>query len=67
MLNPNVLNYIEGDQTSWESTPLENIAEAGELEAFEHDGFWQPMDTMRDKNHLESLWDSDTAPWKIWE
>lgn len=67
VLNPKVLEYIEGDKTSWESAPLEAIARKGELEAFEHHGFWQPMDTLRDKNHLEALWDSGDAPWKTWE
>lgn len=67
VLKPKVLDYIEGDKTSWESTPLEALAREGELEAFEHHGFWQPMDTLRDKNHLELLWDSGAAPWKIWE
>ena len=67
VLHPKVLEYIEGDQTSWESTSLETLAKADELEAFEHYGFWQPMDTMRDKNHLESLWESSSTPWKVWE
>jgi len=67
VLKPKVLDYIEGDKTSWESTPLEAIAREGELDAFEHHGFWQPMDTLRDKNYLQSLWDSGAAPWKIWE
>ena len=67
VLNPKVLDYIEGDKVSWEGYPLEMIAKQDELAAFEHRGFWQPMDTLRDKNHLEELWDSDVAPWKSWE
>lgn len=67
VLNPKVLNFIDGDKTSWEGIPLEAIAKQRELAAFEHRGFWQPMDTLRDKNHLEELWGSDKAPWKIWE
>lgn len=67
VLHPKVLDYIEGDKTSWEATPLETIAKQGELAAFEHKRFWQPMDTLRDKNHLEELWESGAAPWKCWE
>ena len=67
VLDPKVLDYIEGDKTSWEATPLETIANQGELAAFEHRGFWQPMDTLRDKNHLEDLWQSEAAPWKCWQ
>lgn len=66
VLNPKVLDYIEGDQTNWEGTPLERLASQGHLVAFEHRGFWQPMDTLRDKNHLEELWASGEAPWKTW-
>ena len=66
VLHPKVLDYIAGDQTSWEGGPLEAIAREGQLQAFEHRGFWQPMDTLRDKNHLEELWESGKAPWKIW-
>lgn len=66
VLDPKVIDFIEGDRTSWEGKPLEQIARQGQLEAFEHRGFWQPMDTLRDKNHLEALWDSGEAPWKIW-
>jgi glucose-1-phosphate cytidylyltransferase len=58
---------IEGDQTSWEGRPLETIAHKGQLESFEHRGFWQPMDTLRDKNQLEDLWSTGKAPWKTWE
>ncbi len=67
VLDPKVLDYIEGDKTSWEGAPLETIAKQGQLAAFEHRGFWQPMDTLRDKTHLEELWDSEAAPWKRWE
>ena len=67
VLSPRVLDLIEGDQTSWESEPLGELAAQGEMMAFEHQGFWQPMDTLRDKNLLEELWDSGKAPWKIWK
>lgn len=67
VLDPKVLTYIAGDQTSWEGGPLELIAQQGQLEAFEHRGFWQPMDTLRDKNQLEDLWSSGKAPWKRWQ
>jgi glucose-1-phosphate cytidylyltransferase len=66
VLSPRVIDYIEGDQTSWEGAPLERLAAEGHLKAWEHDGFWQPMDTLRDKNHLEELWHSGRAPWKVW-
>lgn len=66
VLSPQVLDLIEGDQTSWESEPLGDLAASGQMMAFEHQGFWQPMDTLRDKNLLEELWDSGKAPWKIW-
>ncbi len=66
VLSPAVLEYIDDDQTAWESTPLARIAADDQLMAFEHSGFWQPMDTLRDKNHLEELWNSGTAPWKCW-
>jgi glucose-1-phosphate cytidylyltransferase len=66
VLSPLVLNYIEGDATCWEQYPLEQLAIAGDLMAYVHDGFWQPMDTLRDKNHLEDLWRSGVAPWKLW-
>jgi glucose-1-phosphate cytidylyltransferase len=67
VLNPQVIDYIDGDQSSWEGRPLESIANKGQLQAFEHRGFWQPMDTLRDKTHLEQLWSSGNAPWKCWE
>lgn len=66
VLSPNVLDFIEGDSSSWEGEPLARIASLGEMRAFEHQGFWQPMDTLRDKNMLEDLWISGKAPWKIW-
>lgn len=66
VLSPAVLDYIEGDQTSWEGAPLTRLADDGEMMAFEHSGFWQPMDTLRDKNMLEELWSSGKAPWKCW-
>ncbi|NOI72308.1 glucose-1-phosphate cytidylyltransferase [Vibrio owensii] len=67
VLSPEVLNYIDGDDCVWEQYPLNQLAEDGELMAYEHHGFWQPMDTLRDKVYLEKLWQSDKAPWKIWE
>lgn len=66
VLSPRALDYVEGDATVWEQDPLRNLATDGELMAFEHHGFWQPMDTLRDKLHLEALWDSRKAPWRVW-
>jgi len=66
VLSPKVLDYIEGDQTTWEEEPLVKLAKEGELMAFEHEGFWQPMDTLRDKIKLNELWNENKAPWKIW-
>jgi glucose-1-phosphate cytidylyltransferase len=66
VLSEKVLDYIEGDQTVWERGPLERLAVEGNLSAFPHTGFWQPMDTMRDKQMLEDLWASGRAPWKKW-
>ncbi len=66
VLSPKVIDYIEGNQTVWEHQPLEYLAEAGQVAAYPHDGFWQPMDTLRDKNYLEELWQSGRAPWKVW-
>ncbi len=66
VLNPSVLGRIEGDGASWEAAPLEGLARDGELMAYRHQGFWQPMDTMRDKMHLEALWSDGDAPWKVW-
>ncbi len=67
VLSPKCLDYIAGDATSWEADPLVSLATDGELMAFEHVGFWQPMDTLRDKNYLEKLWQDNMAPWKVWE
>lgn len=67
VLSPKVLDYLTDDATTWEQEPLMRLAEEGELMAFEHQGFWQPMDTLRDKHLLEELWQSDKAPWKSWE
>ena len=66
VLSPKVIDYIEGDHTIWEREPMERLAQEGQLSAYKHDGFWQPMDTLRDKNHLEELWASGKAPWKTW-
>ena len=66
VLSPKVLGLIEGDQTSWEGAPLAGLASFGELMAYEHLDFWQPMDTLRDKTHLEELWQSGRAPWRCW-
>ncbi len=66
VLSPKVLDFIDGDMSSWEGVPLSEIAASGEMMAFEHTGFWQPMDTLREKNLLEDLWMSGRAPWKIW-
>ena len=66
VLSPKVLDRIEGDDTTWEKEPLERLARDGQLSAFRHDGFWQPMDTIRDKRHLEELWDGGRAEWKVW-
>lgn len=59
-------DYIAGDETIWENEPMEKLARDGQLAAFKHKGFWQPMDTLRDKTQLETLWDSGNAPWKVW-
>ncbi len=67
VLSPQVINLIENDQTVWEQYPLMKLADDGELMAYKHDGFWQPMDTLRDKVYLEELWNSQSAPWKTWE
>jgi glucose-1-phosphate cytidylyltransferase len=66
VLSPAVIDKIEGDSTVWEGEPLEHLARTGQLAAYPHHGFWQPMDTLRDKNHLEALWNSGRAPWKVW-
>ncbi|MEI6713257.1 MAG: glucose-1-phosphate cytidylyltransferase [Verrucomicrobiota bacterium] len=67
VLSPKVLPLIDGDQTSWEAEPLTQLAAMGQMMAFEHNGFWQPMDTLREKNLLEDLWSSGKAPWKVWK
>ncbi len=66
VLSPKVVDYIEGDETLWEEEPMDQLARAGEMNAFFHYGFWHSMDTLRDKNHLEALWRSGKAPWKVW-
>jgi len=66
VLEPKIFDYIDGDSTIWERQPLENLANDKQLSAFRHSNFWQPLDTLRDKNYLESLWTSNKAPWKIW-
>ncbi len=66
ILEPEVIDRIEGDKTNWEDEPLNNLALDGELTAYKHLGFWHPMDTLRDKKYLEKLWESNNAPWKIW-
>lgn len=66
VLSPKALDYISGDETIWEREPLESLAHEGNLAAFQHTGFWQPMDTLRDKTQLEELWQSGHAPWKTW-
>jgi glucose-1-phosphate cytidylyltransferase len=67
VLSPKVLDYIKGDETIWEQEPLTQLAEDGELMAFQHAGFWQPMDTLRDRQMLEELWAGGNAPWKKWD
>jgi glucose-1-phosphate cytidylyltransferase len=66
VLSPRCLDLIEGDHTSWESDPMATLARQGQLAAYQHDGFWQPMDTLRDKTQLEELWASNKAPWRVW-
>ena len=66
VLSPDVIDYIDGDDTVWEREPLERLARDRQLAAYFHRGFWQPMDTLRDKNHLEELWAGGNAPWKAW-
>jgi glucose-1-phosphate cytidylyltransferase len=66
VLSPKIGKYIDGDKTVWEREPLENLAAEGQLTVYHHHGFWQPMDTLRDKAHLEELWVSGKAPWRIW-
>jgi glucose-1-phosphate cytidylyltransferase len=66
VLSPDVINLIDNDLCVWEQKPLSTLAERDELMAYEHEGFWQPMDTLRDRHYLEELWDADEAPWKTW-
>ena len=66
VLSPSVIDYIDGDQCVWEREPLETLASQDELAAYQHHGFWQPMDTLRDKTFLEELWTTGQAPWKVW-
>ncbi|MDX8396326.1 MAG: glucose-1-phosphate cytidylyltransferase [Mariprofundaceae bacterium] len=66
VLSPEVLSYIDSDATTWEKDPLQALAGAGQLSAYKHHGFWYPMDTLRDNTHLNALWDSGKAPWKVW-
>jgi glucose-1-phosphate cytidylyltransferase len=67
VLQPEVLDYIDGDETTFERDPLENLARDEQIMAFKHNGFWQPMDTVRDREHLEKLWQENNAPWKLWK
>ena len=66
VLSPKVLGYVAGDETPWEGVPMERLSSENQVSAYFHHGFWQPMDTLRDKNHLEALWVSGQAPWKVW-
>ncbi|MGE5548212.1 MAG: glucose-1-phosphate cytidylyltransferase [Solirubrobacterales bacterium] len=67
VLDPSVIDLVDGDATVWESEPLERLAAAGQLAAYRHTGFWQPMDTLREKTQLEEMWAGGKAPWKVWE
>ncbi|MBI2725906.1 MAG: glucose-1-phosphate cytidylyltransferase [Polaromonas sp.] len=67
VLSPKVIDYITDNTTTWEREPLERLAREGQLSAYKHSGFWQPMDTLRDKTLLEELWNSGSAPWKVWK
>ena len=66
VLEPDVIDYVAGDDTVWEQAPLTKLAQDGQLSAFKHDGFWHPMDTLRDKRRLENMWKEGKAPWKVW-
>ena len=66
VVEPSVIDYIKDDSTVWERAPLEKLAHDGELAAYRHQGFWHPMDTLRDKNALEKMWENGKAPWKVW-
>jgi glucose-1-phosphate cytidylyltransferase len=67
VMNRKVFDYIEGDNTVFEKEPLETLVQMGELSCYKHYGFWQCMDTLRDKRKLEELWETGVAPWKVWE
>jgi len=67
VLSPKVIDYISGDSVLWEKEPMEKLAREGQIGAYEHLGFWQPMDTLRDKTLLEELWAAGRAPWKVWD
>jgi glucose-1-phosphate cytidylyltransferase len=67
ILSPSVIDYIDNDETTWEREPLQKLAKEGQLSSYLHRGFWQPMDTLRDKNYLNKLWNSGNAPWKVWD
>ncbi len=67
VLDPKVIDYVDGDHTTWEREPMEKLAADDQMRAWNHSGFWQPMDTLRDKKHLEELWESGAAPWKVWK
>jgi glucose-1-phosphate cytidylyltransferase len=66
VLSPKVVDFIDGDETHWEHSPMKSLVSSGQLSAYLHRGFWHPMDTLRDKNRLEEMWNSGKAPWKIW-
>jgi len=66
VLSPEALDVIEGEDTPWETRPIERLVAIDQLRAWRHDGFWQPMDTLREKELLEGLWDAGKAPWKVW-
>lgn len=66
VLSPKVIDYIQNDETAWEKEPLESLAANNQLTVYKHDGFWAPMDTLRDKNTLQELWVNNKAPWKAW-
>jgi glucose-1-phosphate cytidylyltransferase len=66
VLSPKAIGYIAGDATLWEKEPMETLAREGQMVAFEHTGFWQPMDTLRDRHYLENLWETGKAPWRVW-
>ena len=67
VLSSDAINYVSGDRCAWEEKPMESLAKKGEFSVYFHNGFWQPMDTLRDKNLLQKLWDDGKAPWKTWQ